>query len=233
MRDYGNSNSPSRAPRCSCKPLNSMAIRKARPVGRAFYLEHDNETVSWTYDFEQLSRVDPLSRSPGRCPKYARHPEHTGAVPYVGHHARGHTAGVPHRQRALPQQLHDLIANPDVIFQAHNAEFEFCIWRHVMQRRYGAPNTPLRRFQCTAARAAAAGLRRALDKVGAALRLDIVKDKEALDCSTSLPSCNRPANLRRKPRRHPAPPHHAVEHYLTSSKKLLDYNRTDVRATWR
>ena len=92
------------------------------------------------------------------------------------------------------------------------------------------PRLPLRRFQCTAARAAAAGLPRALDKVGAALRLDIVKDKEGtrlLNKFAKLQSARKPS----KKNPDGVPPRRIMPWDEPDEfKKLLDYNRTDVLA---
>lgn len=77
----------------------------------------------------------------------------------------------------LPQRFVKLIEDDKVIFFAHNAEFEYCIWTYVMPR-FGAPPIAAERFHCTATMSAASGLPRSLGKVGTALGLDIQKDKE-------------------------------------------------------
>lgn len=62
-------------------------------------------------------------------------------------------------------------------FSAHNSFFERCIYDNIMVKRYGWPEIPPRQRRCTAAKAAACALPRALDKVGDALKLNVVKDK--------------------------------------------------------
>ena len=84
----------------------------------------------------------------------------------------------PHMHPKLPRNLRELAEDPEVEFHAHNAQFEYCIWRYVMTRRYGAPVLPPEKFVCTAAQCSAAGLPRSLDGAGRALGLSIQKDKE-------------------------------------------------------
>lgn len=74
--------------------------------------------------------------------------------------------------------LEKLAADPDVIFYAHNAFFEQCIWRNMMVKRYGFSTIPVNRWRCTAAKAAAMSLPRDLDGVTQALELPVKKDNE-------------------------------------------------------
>jgi DNA polymerase len=75
------------------------------------------------------------------------------------------------------EELQAHVNRTDVIWEAHNAEFERAIWSCVMTR-YGFTPPPLERFECTAARAAAQNLPRKLEKVCQALRLPVQKDME-------------------------------------------------------
>jgi DNA polymerase len=61
--------------------------------------------------------------------------------------------------------------------EAHNAGFEFAIWHNIMVPRYGWPEVDLRRWYCSAAKAASYGLPRSLDGATSALGLSQVKDK--------------------------------------------------------
>jgi len=70
------------------------------------------------------------------------------------------------------------IVNGDNEFHAHNAAFERCHWREIMEDRHGFPEIPLERWRCTAAKAAAMALPRSLDAAGDALGLEVRKDKE-------------------------------------------------------
>ncbi|KQO69509.1 hypothetical protein ASF22_02555 [Methylobacterium sp. Leaf87] len=60
----------------------------------------------------------------------------------------------------------------------HNVSFERGLWQNVLTPRYGWPALRLEQCRCTAATAAAMSLPRALGDLGAALGLDVQKDKE-------------------------------------------------------
>lgn len=70
--------------------------------------------------------------------------------------------------KAIINQAHEI--------EAHNAGFERCIWREVMHKRYGFPDLPLEKIKCSAAKAAAHALPRALGDACKALGLDQEKD---------------------------------------------------------
>jgi DNA polymerase len=63
------------------------------------------------------------------------------------------------------------------IVVAHNAFFERCIYQNILVERLGWPEIPTTSWRCTAARAAACALPRALDRVGEVLKLSTQKDK--------------------------------------------------------
>lgn len=62
---------------------------------------------------------------------------------------------------------------------AHNAGFEIKVLRWLAENQ-GWPSIPLEQFRCTAATAAAMALPRALGDLGAALGLDVQKDKQGM-----------------------------------------------------
>lgn len=64
-----------------------------------------------------------------------------------------------------------------LIVSAHNAAFEIGVLRWLAANA-GWPGIPLKQFRCTAATAAAMALPRSLGDLGAALGLDVQKDKE-------------------------------------------------------
>jgi DNA polymerase bacteriophage-type len=130
----------------------------------------------------------------------------------------------------LPACLVELAEDPKVEFHAHNAQFEFSAWEYVMVRRYGAPRIDMTRYVCTAAACAAAGLPRALEKVGAVLKLDIQKDKEGtrlLNKFAKLQKARKPTkkNPDGVPARRIMPADEPEEF-----AKLVSYNVTDVLA---
>lgn len=61
---------------------------------------------------------------------------------------------------------------------AHNAQFERLLWQMVLTPRYGWPALRTEQCRCTAATAAAMALPRDLAGLGAALGLDVQKDRE-------------------------------------------------------
>ena len=85
------------------------------------------------------------------------------------------------RRSPIPDDLAVGAEDPGVLLTAHNASFERTILSGAAGRRYGFDGTALRatgRWDCTAARAALAGLPRTLEGAGAALDLDVRKDKD-------------------------------------------------------
>ena len=177
------------------------------------------------HDYETFSELD--VRKVGAY-KYAQHPSTDVLMLSWATCPEDLKTWLPHKQKRIPRSLMELIEDPDVVFQAHNAEFEFAIWRYVMTRRYGAPPIPIERFCCTAARAAAAGLPRALDRVGSALRLEIQKDKEGtrlLNKFAKLQAARKPS----KKNPNGIPPRRIMpEDEPEEFDKLISYNRTDV-----
>lgn len=179
------------------------------------------------HDFETFCELD--VRKVGAY-KYAQHPSCEPLVLTWGTNPDDLRTWIPHRDGdALPDDLLELCNDDNVVFQAHNAQFEFCIWRYVLTRaKYGAPKLPFRKFQCTAVRAAAAGLPRSLDGVGHALGLDIQKDKEgsrllrkfAMLQPARKPSKKNPDGI---PARRILPTDEPKEF-----KALVKYNKTDV-----
>jgi len=74
-------------------------------------------------------------------------------------------------------ELFALLEEADII-EAHNAEFERAIWTNVMAKKYGWPAIPFKKWRCSAAKAAACALPRALGDAGAVLGLEAQKDAE-------------------------------------------------------
>lgn len=75
-------------------------------------------------------------------------------------------------------ELEALARAPEVLFHAHNAQFEQCIWKHIMVAKLNCPPIPIERWRCTAAKAANMSLPRNLEDVGDVLRLPIQKDMD-------------------------------------------------------
>lgn len=64
------------------------------------------------------------------------------------------------------------------MISAQNAAFERLLWQKILTPRYGWPAAKTEQFRCTAATAAAMALPRDLEGLGAALGLEVQKDKE-------------------------------------------------------
>lgn len=92
--------------------------------------------------------------------------------------------------------LYRYAADPSVVFVAHNAFFEQCIWETQMVPR-GFPRIAIDRWKCTMAKAYAHGLPGGLDKACAALDLSARKDKDGYSimmrfCKPRKPTKNDP-----------------------------------------
>ena len=117
--------------------------------------------------------------------------------------------------------------------EAHNAWFERCIWQNVLAPQHGFPLVDGSQWRCSAAKAAAHALPRALDLALAALKLGIRKDAEG---SKVMMKLTKP----RKPRKqeledwnavYPNQPHPMVYHESVELfERLWAYCRQDVLA---
>lgn len=76
-----------------------------------------------------------------------------------------------------PQELFDWILNGGLI-EAHGSFFEYCLWLNIMVARYGWPAIADKQWRCSAAKAAAHALPRALEDAVEALRLAVKKDMD-------------------------------------------------------
>ncbi len=83
-----------------------------------------------------------------------------------------------HRNAAVKKQWQAWIDSPNVVFTAHNAFFEQCIYNNVLVKRLGWPAIPGNKWRCTAAKAAACAIPRSLENAGAVMRTSIQKDFE-------------------------------------------------------
>lgn len=77
----------------------------------------------------------------------------------------------------LPEEVVDHIESGGIV-KAFNVEFERTVWNQYCVPVLGWPRVSLNQWHCSAARAAAAGLPRSLDKVAMALNLAMRKDPE-------------------------------------------------------
>jgi DNA polymerase len=125
-------------------------------------------------DFETRSKVD--VRKVGAA-AYSEHP--STEILRLTFHRVGHKAVYLWRKGdPYPTTIFDLLAEDESEpVGAHNAYFERCIWKNICVARMGWQPIPLRRWRCTAAKAASHALPRALAEAGKALKLAVVKDE--------------------------------------------------------
>lgn len=119
----------------------------------------------------------------------------------------------------VPRDLADHIKNGGLI-EAHNAEFEFCVWTFILVPRYGFPKLEIDRLRCSAAKAAALALPRALEGCSAALKSSVPKDMEGRKLMLKMTKPRKPT------KDNPNEWHDSPE----DRKRLYSYCRTDVRA---
>lgn len=136
----------------------------------------------------------------------------------------GKTLGQWLRGDPCPQVIVDHVRNGGTI-HAHNAAFERLAWWMVLCERYCWPKPALEQFRCTAVTAAAHQLPRDLAGVGAALGLDVQKDKEGMRLINKF---SKP----RKARKGEDPSGlywNEPEDHPEDFQKFVDYCGTDVR----
>lgn len=75
-----------------------------------------------------------------------------------------------------PRLLSEVMAEPNVVFIAHNAQFELAIWNQIMVSRYGWPELKIEQTYCTMAMAYAMALPGSLEKAAAAVGIEAQKD---------------------------------------------------------
>jgi len=119
-------------------------------------------------------------------------------------------------------ELFNHISNGEEV-GAHNAMFEYCIWNTVLQRHLPKhiPKLQIKQLNCTAARAAMCSLPRALERAGAALRLDITKDKRG---AKLLQLFSKP----RKPTKNDSRTRNFPKDFPKEFQELIQYCKTDV-----
>jgi DNA polymerase len=133
-----------------------------------------------THDFETRSAASLNARG---SHVYSRHPTTSAMclaynLPWEGDRVRLWHMAHPSQLIAEsdpPEELFRAIRD-GCLFEAHNAFFERMIWRGVMMPRHGWPLIPDDRYRCSAAKASAASLPRALEDAVKAIHLSIRKD---------------------------------------------------------
>lgn len=126
-------------------------------------------------DFETFSELD--IRKVG-AHRYARHPSTEVLIAcYLLPGMHTPEVWLP-RQEAPPARLMDWVRSGGKV-GAHNAAFERAVWRWCLRRMHAStPEIKDNQWVCTAAKAAASGLPRSLDKALKAAGLTVTKDLE-------------------------------------------------------
>ncbi|UKI40514.1 MAG: hypothetical protein L6V95_10020 [Candidatus Melainabacteria bacterium] len=76
------------------------------------------------------------------------------------------------------EKIIELAKDKNVRFFAHNSMFEYCMWNNILAKSYRFPELKgFNRWECTASKAAAHALPRALGKCAIALHLTQKKDE--------------------------------------------------------
>lgn len=125
-------------------------------------------------DFETRSLVD--IKKTGAY-KYAEHPS-TSILCLVYRIGGGERTLWTPDMDGDPEDLIAAAQDPEFEFMAHNAFFERWIWHFLCVKRMLWPAIARNRWRCSAAKASAFALPRALADAGKALKLDTVKDEE-------------------------------------------------------
>jgi len=77
----------------------------------------------------------------------------------------------------LPEELFEMVRSGEIV-HAHNAEFEYCIWKNVGVKKYGFPPLPIDQMICDAANAARLAMPRGLEALAKAIEAPVQKDME-------------------------------------------------------
>ena len=155
--------------------IETRAVADLRKVGVYVYAEHaatEITMVAWSFGDGQPASVWFPAISTRQDTRLL-----TGSTATIGGHRVRLVGG------DLPAGLADGLRDPAVTLVAHNAGFERLVLGGAPGARILPPDIiaamrPLRRWNCTAARAACMGLPRTLEAAGGALGFDVQKDKE-------------------------------------------------------
>lgn len=172
-------------------------------------------------DFETRATV-PFGRAKGAVTayQYARHPETSVWCLCYAFNDGPVLTWTP--DQPFPDMLLAALAE-GVIFVAHNAGFEWCIWNFLLVPRLGIPPLPFEQMDCTAARAAVMALPRSLGEAGKAMGLAIQKDEEG---SKLMQRMAKP----RKPRKDEDPTGVYWWDDAERVARLIEYCKTDVES---
>lgn len=193
--------------------LPTSAVQKLSSLRAGESLNQLGHSLA-TIDFETRSRLELMEVG---AFKYSEH-ESTEVLSLAYDVGRG------------PQIWHQFLKEPPIdlfahiweggIIEAHNAEFEYCIWKNVCVKKYGWPELEGNRFRCSAAKAAVMSMPRKLEKLCAALDSPIKKDLEG---KKHMLKMSKPRNPTKKN------PNEWLDGFA-DYERLFDYNIDDIRS---
>ena len=110
----------------------------------------------------------------------------------------------------------EIFLDPGNYFFAHNATFEFLVWKYVCTRQFSWPEPDIKRFYCTQAMCSAAGLPRSLGGSAEALGSPAKKDTDGSRLMLKMSRPKRDGTF--------------LDTY-EARKRLKEYNEADVLTT--
>lgn len=139
--------------------------------------------------------------------------------------------GLPERMDSRLSELLDWIES-GLLVEAHNSFFEYCVWKSILVSRHGWPALAQSQMRCSAAKAAARALPRALDDATKALHLSCGKDMDGhkLMLKMSKPRKSRKAERTQWEQHGSIPPQYLWHESPDQLHRLIAYCRQDVLA---
>lgn len=196
--------------------LTTNAVRELSSLRAGEPLPQLGNDAHITMDFETRSRLD-LNKVGAF--KYAQDPSTT--VLCLSYDLGDGIDRIWHPfVKDPPLDLFEAIAL-GIPVEAHNAEFEYCIWKYVCNARMGWPVILLpHQLRCSAAKGAAVAMPRKLEELCIALNSEVKKDMTGKKVMQKM---SKPRKLTKKNQNEF---HDGIEDW----ERLFDYNIDDVRA---
>jgi DNA polymerase len=170
-------------------------------------------------DFETFSEID--IRKVG-AHRYARHPSTEVLIACYWLPMMVRIAAWLPLKEAPPHNLVKYIEQGGVI-GAHNANFERLVWQHALKRQHPSiPTIEKKQWVCTAAKAAASGLPRSLDKALMAAGCNVKKNPDGMRLIKIFSVPRKPTKKDARTRVYP-------EDRPEEFAKFIEYCRDDVR----
>lgn len=196
--------------------LTINAVRELSSLRAGEPLPRLGNDAHITMDFETRSRLD-LNKVGAF--KYAQ--DDSTSVLCLGYDLGDGVDRIWHPfVKELPTDLFDAIKSGRLV-EAHNAEFEYCIWKYVCVAKMKWPvELPAHQLRCSAAKGAAVAMPRKLEELCIALNSEVKKDMTGKKVMQKM---SKPRKLTKKNQ-------NEFHDGLEDWERLFDYNIDDVRA---